>query len=516
MQFKIVRHLSVGFWTNERIEAFLSGVPDASMIILDLNSEQEPLWQSTSSYFGKPFIWCLLHNYGGTRGIYGNLTTIAVEPLLALRANGSTMVGVGMTPEAIEHNPVVYDLMVSVCLLSLPVCLNPLLSYFSSSLPTSSSSSPPHPPLPTTQSSNKGEMSWRQDQVDVATWVSQYAVRRYGSYNPSAQTSWLLLLQGAYVYQWSWDIKSVVDRAPNFILQLDLRFNATSIAQAFSGLVQASVGGEVDPKVTPYRYDVVDIGRQTLVNLFYDLQMMFTLAYSKYTQSKINSSNEILSISMAMNDLIADLDTLLGSDTNFLLGHWIADARASAPSSSPTSVADNLEFNARNQITMWGPDENIEDYASKEWSGLVRDYYGGRWSLFTSSVWKAVSSGLAFDTSGYEEARFKFEQAWSYTVRAYPTEPSGDTNAIATGLYQKYFRSTAYVQDHYEEVAGKDVVGNNLYGGLSLPWTRDLGQVAFLCDVNPTCLGFNSAGILKNSTQPLSSVPALTLFLKKT
>lgn len=94
------------------------------MLILDLNSEQEPLWQSTHSYFGKPFIWCLLHNYGGTRGIYGNLTTIAVEPLLALRASGSTMVGVGMTPEAIEHNPVVYDLMVSEQLRQL-VCAYP-------------------------------------------------------------------------------------------------------------------------------------------------------------------------------------------------------------------------------------------------------------------------------------------------------------------------------------------------------------------------------------------------------
>ena len=65
------------------------------------------------SYFGKPFIWCLLHNYGGTRGIYGNLTTIAIDPLIALKAPGSTMVGTGITPEAIEHNPVVYDLMVS-------------------------------------------------------------------------------------------------------------------------------------------------------------------------------------------------------------------------------------------------------------------------------------------------------------------------------------------------------------------------------------------------------------------
>lgn len=104
--------LSSGFWSNTRIEAFLSKVPDDHMIILDLNSEQSPMWTHTQSYFGKPFIWCLLHNYGGTRGIYGNLTTIATGPIDAMNTPGSTMIGVGITPEAIEHNPVVYDLMV--------------------------------------------------------------------------------------------------------------------------------------------------------------------------------------------------------------------------------------------------------------------------------------------------------------------------------------------------------------------------------------------------------------------
>ena len=55
----------------------------------------------------------MLHNYGGTRGIYGNLYVIGSSPVVARNTPGSTMVGVGMTPEAIEHNPVVYDLMVS-------------------------------------------------------------------------------------------------------------------------------------------------------------------------------------------------------------------------------------------------------------------------------------------------------------------------------------------------------------------------------------------------------------------
>ena len=106
---------SSGFWKNTtRIEAFLSKVPDDRMIILDLNSEASPVWTYTHSYFGKPFVWCLLHNYGGTRGIYGNLTTIATGPIDAMNTPGSTMIGVGITPEAIEHNPVVYDLMVSL------------------------------------------------------------------------------------------------------------------------------------------------------------------------------------------------------------------------------------------------------------------------------------------------------------------------------------------------------------------------------------------------------------------
>jgi hypothetical protein len=33
------------------------------------------------------------------------------------------------------------------------------------------------------------------------------------------------------------------------------------------------------------------------------------------------------------------------------------------------------------QVTLWGPDGNINDYASKQWSGLVKDYHMGRWQV---------------------------------------------------------------------------------------------------------------------------------------
>ena len=34
-----------------------------------------------------------------------------------------------------------------------------------------------------------------------------------------------------------------------------------------------------------------------------------------------------------------------------------------------------MEFNARNLVTLWGPRGEIADYASKQWSGLIADYY---------------------------------------------------------------------------------------------------------------------------------------------
>ena len=101
-----------GFWTSDAIKAFLSAVPDDGMIILDLSAEQRPIWKNTDSFYGKPFIYCLLHNFGGMRGIYGNMDTIATDPIDAAHYKNSTFVGIGLTPEAIEQNPVIYDMMV--------------------------------------------------------------------------------------------------------------------------------------------------------------------------------------------------------------------------------------------------------------------------------------------------------------------------------------------------------------------------------------------------------------------
>lgn len=46
------------------------------MIILDLASETSPVYQNHQSFYGQPFIWCMLHNFGGTSELYGAVDRI--------------------------------------------------------------------------------------------------------------------------------------------------------------------------------------------------------------------------------------------------------------------------------------------------------------------------------------------------------------------------------------------------------------------------------------------------------
>lgn len=50
-------------------QGLLSGVPRGRLILLDLYAEVFPIWLRTASFYGIPFIFCQLHNFGGNNGV---------------------------------------------------------------------------------------------------------------------------------------------------------------------------------------------------------------------------------------------------------------------------------------------------------------------------------------------------------------------------------------------------------------------------------------------------------------
>jgi len=44
--------------------------------VLDLYAEIVPQYRRLRSYFGQPFVWCMLHNFGGTLPMYGAVRAV--------------------------------------------------------------------------------------------------------------------------------------------------------------------------------------------------------------------------------------------------------------------------------------------------------------------------------------------------------------------------------------------------------------------------------------------------------
>ena len=55
------------------------------------------------------------------------------------------------------------------------------------------------------------------------------------------------------------------------------------------------------------------------------------------------------------------------------------------------------EYNARNLLTLWGESGEIDDYAAKNWGGIVSGYYYNRWDLFLNMSLDSMLHGKELD-----------------------------------------------------------------------------------------------------------------------
>lgn len=144
------------FWGEEQVKAYVTSVPIGSMLVLDLQSDLTPFFEKFDSYYGQPFIWCTLHNFGGQLGLYGHLDKVNKGIVRGRNFPNSTMVGVGITPEGIDQNYIMYEFTLNGTLQS--------------------------------------------EERDLTKWVVNYARRRYGFQNDDVEQAWQMLRETVYDY----------------------------------------------------------------------------------------------------------------------------------------------------------------------------------------------------------------------------------------------------------------------------------------------------------------------------
>lgn len=343
-------HSSEDFWTNERIEAYLGGVPNTDMLILDLFSESSPQWQRTNSYYGKPWIWCQLHNYGGNLGLYGQIMNLTIDPIQAL-ANSSSLVGFGLSMEGQEGNEIVYDLLLDQAWSETPIDTD---DYFHNWVSSRYNSGGANNAIP-----NQLYTAWDVLRTSVYNNTNTTLV-------PSVQKSILELSPSRTgLYNRTGRHGTIIHYDPAILVDVwNLFYNATIVA----------------PRLwdnPAYTYDVVDVTRQVLSNAFTELYLDLMDIYN--TTNTTTSTNSLTAAGSSLLSLLTTLDTVLSTSPHFRLSTWLSSALAF---SNTSTLAAYYEYNARNQLTLWGPTGQISDYASKVWGGLVSSYYLPRWAMF--------------------------------------------------------------------------------------------------------------------------------------
>jgi alpha-N-acetylglucosaminidase len=387
-------YYQANFWQEPQARALLGAVPNDRMIVLDLWGDRNPVWQKREAFYGKPWIWNVLYNFGGKVTVNGDLPRIAanLDSVRRSPAKGH-LSGLGMMMEGLGTNPIVPDFVM--------------------------------------------DQTWREHVPAVNEWAHAYVTRRYRSTNAPAWNAWQQLL--ATAYRSAPQTGTFLAERPQFyrkgaayrsepIAPYDLQL----LVAALDTLLHASSAlGDNDA----YQYDVVNITRQVLGQLGLPLVNEVENAFTRRDTAALERSEQ------RVLRLLSDIDELVGTREEFLLGRWIADAKRWAVNDRERRL---YEWNARNLITLWGArctegeNDDLNLYAYKEWQGMFSSYFRPRWEQFFAGLNRSIETNRPFDRAPFAAAMCEWEKAWSRQTDSFPSRPHGSAIGVARRLRADY------------------------------------------------------------------------------
>jgi alpha-N-acetylglucosaminidase len=411
------------------LQGWLSGPPPGSFFLLDQTAERVPIWQKFNnfSFLGNSFVWLSMNEMGGNLGLMGSLDAVTDGVEGALASSQGACVGVGIDPEGINNNPGYFEFVLD--------------SVWTASTQGDSGGN----------SNNEDEPRRRGAAVaDSASALADWGVRRCGHEDPRIRQAYSLLAATVYAANQS-NYEHHMHYCPVALPLAGNGWNspvtrpeyaAAPLAQAW-GLLLAAAPTCPSAGVL---YDLVDVARE-FISLFPCVDRLDAL-------TNATTLPALAAASAALNETVGDLDALLAAHTAFLVGRWIADARALGAASNGTE-ADLvlLEWNARSQITTWFPTPNaapgngLYDYGNKQWAGVTRDYHLQRYALYADAAAAAIRAGTGVNKSAYVASLTALAGAWTTANveggSVYPTEPTGDPVEVAGALFAKYGKAAA-------------------------------------------------------------------------
>jgi alpha-N-acetylglucosaminidase len=378
-------------WTLK--EETLDILSDEHAMVLDLYCDTDPKWKKNNAFKGKPWIWCILQNFGGRTGMSGKIKLMAEEiPRVLSSESKGKLSGIGLAPEGIGGNPIFLSML--------------------------------------------SEMTWRKTQPDFSMWLRTFVRSRYAKQLEAADKAWEILLETVYTGPEAYGpLESEICAIPSLDIKkvssnggTALYYKPELLVEAWKLLLDCS---EALSQSDNFKYDLVDVSRQVMSNYAKPVYKKIVDAYrNKKTEELIVYSEEFITI-------MEDMDKLLSTNKEFLLGKWLNDAKKIGENSIEKY---SIEWNARRQITLWSSPEidEFHDYANKQWAGLIKSYYLPRWKKFLQELQTSLAGNKEIDFDKFRRKINLWAVKWSHMKNSYSSEPQGSEILISKYMFEKY------------------------------------------------------------------------------
>lgn len=388
-------------WQNNPREALIHKLKKGDLLVLDLFTESRPqcgfpksTWYRKDGFLQHDWLQCMLLNFGGNVGLHGKMKEV-IRRFYAITGQkvDKTRKGIGLAPEGIENNPMMYELYL--------------------------------------------ELPWRKE-CNKEVWLKNYLLARYGRTTPNITKAWEILSNTIYACPpqstQAGPTNSIFCARPG-----KKAYQASAFAEMYpyykeKDIIDAARLFMSDAKDfkgnNNFEYDLVDIVRQAIAEKG---RLMYKTMIAAYNTGDVDTFNFV---SSRFLNLILQQDELLSTRPEFGVGRWLEQAKSIGETPSEKKL---LEWNARTQITTWGnrtasEKGQLRDYAHKEWSGILKDVYYVRWSKFIQSLQNELMGKPSSKLDFYAMA-----EAWTVKTNQYQESTEKNTFDVIQKIFKAVF-----------------------------------------------------------------------------
>lgn len=389
-------------WQACPYEEMIRDLEKGDLLVLDLYSERRPQWgEPHSEWYRKDgflhhdWLYCMLLNFGGNVGLHGRMEQVIRGFYAAQRhPQGQHLRGIGTTPEGIENNPIMFELMY--------------------------------------------ELPWRKRPFSGDEWMEGYLQARYGK-APSEEVleAWRILKNTVYNAPISGSgegtVESLLCARPGFDLQ---KTSTWGWARLFYDAKQTQRAAELMLAAQKdfagnnnFEYDLVDICRQMIADRA-NVQLKNTSEayHAKDVERYEKEYHQFL-------NLILMQDDLLSTRKEFSTDEWVRRAEEASKNDGEKRL---FRENALMLITVWGDRAaseggGLHEYSHREWSGILKSLYYERWKRFFEGKGQELRTGISPQPIDW----YEMDTAWIDTYQLKPSKPNRNPRPTIQRIFRQ-------------------------------------------------------------------------------